>query len=215
MNKTIYRKIRVLVSLTLIWSLFCSVALQASAGPGGVSKLEHSRTFEFERTLVYPIADKINNRQYEIAITLPESYQQKPEKSYPVIYYSDLDWHIEIISASARFLLEDAILVGVSWQKDLEPALVEEVSPYLSRFRDYSVVPSKDPDVQQKYQLGQAKKHLDFIRKSVVPLVEEHYRTQPDNRAYFGYSLGGLFGAYILLNQPGTFQHYLLGSPSV
>ena len=32
---------------------------------------------------------------------------------------------------------------------------------------------------------------------------------------YFGYSLGGVFGAYTLLAQPDTFKNYILGSPAL
>jgi len=47
-----------------------------------------------------------------------------------------------------------------------------------------------------------------------MPYVETRYRTIPDESTYFGYSLGGAFGAYILLAQPDTFKHYILGSPA-
>lgn len=33
--------------------------------------------------------------------------------------------------------------------------------------------------------------------------------------AFFGYSLGGLFGLYVLFNEPGTFERYAIGSPSL
>ncbi|MFT6990672.1 MAG: putative alpha/beta superfamily hydrolase [Paraglaciecola sp.] len=45
--------------------------------------------------------------------------------------------------------------------------------------------------------------------------IEKHYRTDPERRTYFGYSAGGLFGAYILVAQPDTFKNYILGSPSL
>ncbi|MEN8139481.1 MAG: hypothetical protein ABFR62_13740, partial [Bacteroidota bacterium] len=35
------------------------------------------------------------------------------------------------------------------------------------------------------------------------------------NRGYLGYSYGGLFGTYILLNEPQLFNKYLIGSPSL
>jgi uncharacterized protein len=46
------------------------------------------------------------------------------------------------------------------------------------------------------------------------PWVRERYDADPGDNAYFGNSLGGLFGAYVLLNEPATFQRYGLGSPS-
>lgn len=65
----------------------------------------------------------------------------------------------------------------------------------------------------QKYQSGEALNHLNFIQNDVIKYIEEKYRTKPNSRTYFGYSLGGTFGAYILLTQPSTFKNYILGSP--
>ena len=86
---------------------------------------------------------------------------------------------------------------------------------HASRFRDYQIQPSSNPEAQAKYQLGQASNHLDFIRNDVIKYIENNYRTDPERRAYFGYSMGGKFGAYILLTQPSTFKNYILGSPSL
>ncbi|WP_299677432.1 alpha/beta hydrolase-fold protein [uncultured Dokdonia sp.] len=69
--------------------------------------------------------------------------------------------------------------------------------------------------IKAKYQFGQASNHLDFIRNDVIAYVESHYRTDPNNRTYFGYSLGGVFGAYVLLTQPETFKNYILGSAAL
>ena len=48
----------------------------------------------------------------------------------------------------------------------------------------------------------------------MIKYVENNYQTDPDNRSYFGYSMGGKFGAYILFVQPDTFKNYILGSPA-
>ena len=66
-----------------------------------------------------------------------------------------------------------------------------------------------------KIKFGQANTHLDFIRNDVIKYVDNTYRTDPNSRTYFGYSLGGEFGAYILLTKPDTFNNYIIGSPSI
>ncbi|MBT1064149.1 alpha/beta hydrolase [Bowmanella sp. Y26] len=164
---------------------------------------------------VIPIKASATERQYELLIKLPGNYAENSDKAYPVIYFTDALWHVELLSASTFFQMEDSILVGLSWQKDIDAKLIEAEGAYVSRFRDYSFAPSSNPENQAKYQFGQAAKYLDFIRHDVIPFVESHYRTEPANRSYFGYSMGGLFGAYILLSQPDTFKNYMLGSPSV
>ena len=167
----------------------------------------------FARTKVVPIKDTKNNRQYELYIRLPEKYAEKTDVKHPVIYYTDALWHVEILSGATEYILENAILVGISWQTDISEEL-KKIKAHMSRFRDYSFVKSKKPAHQAKYQFGQANKHLDFIRNDVIPYVEGNYRTDSAQRTYFGYSLGGGFGGYILLTQPNTFKNYILGSPS-
>jgi len=171
--------------------------------------------YESPRTQVMPIRDSATGRQYELVIKLPEGYSEKEDVIRPVIYFTDADWHIEILGASAEYLVEDAILVGISWQKDIRKELVEEVGPHVSRFQDFTVRPYSNPKIQEKYQMGQASNHLKFIRNDVIKTIENTYRTDPDRRTYFGYSLGGLFGAYILMVQPDTFKNYILGSPGL
>ncbi len=164
---------------------------------------------------VVPITETSTGRQYELYIKLPEGYPDSTSLQYPVIYYTDALWHVEILSASAEYILEDVILVGISWQKDINEELKEEVGNHVSRFRDYTVEELSNPEHQAKYQFGQVGNHLDFIRNDVITYVESNYRAAPNNRTYFGYSLGGTFGAYTLLARPNTFKNYILGSPSL
>ncbi|MGB5819576.1 MAG: serine hydrolase [Saonia sp.] len=164
---------------------------------------------------VIPIKDSNNGRNYELYIELPEGYLENENKTYPVIYYTDAMWHLEMLSACQEFILEDVILVGISWQLDINEDLKKEVGVHVSRFRDYSSRKSNKPEIQTKYQLGQANNHLDFIRNDVIKYVDNTYRTDPNSRTYFGYSMSGEFGAYILLSQPDAFNNYILGSPSI
>jgi len=166
-------------------------------------------------TQVVPIKHSATGAQYELYVKLPKSYHEKQDVKYPVIYFTDAVWHIEALSAATSFLMENVILVGISWQIDIPEEQQQALGAHASRYRDYTFNPSDDPDIQAKYQLGQANNHLAFIRNDVIPHVESLYRTDSQNRSYFGYSAGGLFGLYVLLSQPDTFNHYLLGSPSV
>ncbi|WP_210418750.1 alpha/beta hydrolase [Aliikangiella coralliicola] len=164
---------------------------------------------------VIPIKDTKSNRQYELLVKLPENYAENKDKKYPVIYFTDAVWHIELLSSITFFMMEDVILVGVSWQKDIGEDLIKEEGAHVSRYRDYSFKKSSNAERQAKYEFGQASNHLAFIRNDVFKYVETNYRTEPDNRTYFGFSMGGLFGAYALLTQPDSFKNYLLGSPSL
>lgn len=170
---------------------------------------------EFPRTQVVPILDSGDDRLYELYIRLPAEYADSIQSQYPVIYYTDAMWHVEMLSGSTDYIMEKAILVGISWQQDIDEGLKEEAGAHVSRYRDYSMSESTNQEYQAKYKFGQARRHLTFIREDVIRFVESNYRTNPDHRTYFGYSLGGEFGVYILMTQPNTFKNYILGSPTL
>jgi predicted alpha/beta superfamily hydrolase len=165
------------------------------------AEASEKKFLELPKIEVIPIKDTKSNRQYELYIKLPEGYSKNNDIKYPVIYFTDAMWHVEILSGSAEYLVENAILVGISWEKD--------VGAQVSRVRDYTPTVKKG----SKYQTGEAGNHLTFIRNDLIKYVENNYLADPGRRTYFGYSVGGLFGAYILLVQPDTFKNYILGSP--
>ncbi len=185
--------------------LLTFVSLNTVFGQNNVPQdsIQDSKTtnLELSKIQVIPIIDTNTERHYELYIKLPEGYSENNEIDYPVLYFTDAMWHIEILSGSTEYLMENLILVGISWQKDERPGI--------SRYRDYTILKSMNP----KYQSGDAHNHLTFIQNDIIKYIEDNYRTDTDNRTYFGYSLGGTFGAYILLTQPQTFKNYILGSP--
>jgi len=58
------------------------------------------------RIQVVPIKDTQADRQYELYIKLPEGYTKNKDKNYPVIYFTDADTHIELLSGT-EFLMEE------------------------------------------------------------------------------------------------------------
>jgi len=165
--------------------------------------------YEMPRTEVVPIQESGTDRQYELYIKLPEDYAENTDTRHPVIYTTDAEVHMDMLSGTTEFLMPQAILVGISYQKN---HMDERAN--ISRFRDYTTIESTDPEIQARFQPGQASNHLSFIRDEVIPYVDRNYRTNPAERTYFGYSLGATFGAYMLLAHPDTFKNYILGSPA-
>ncbi|WP_350291908.1 serine hydrolase [uncultured Croceitalea sp.] len=201
--------------VALCITLFTTVAFSQQKGAKDFASNLEGTSLVSPQIQVIPIKDANNERNYELYIELPEDYSEDKNKKYPVIYYTDATWHREILSACQEFILEEVILVGISWQLDINEDLKNEVGSHVSRFRDYSMSEHSKPEVQAKYQLGQAKTHLEFIRNEVITYVDATYRTNTNSRTYFGYSLSGEFGAYILMTQPDSFNNYIIGSPTV
>lgn len=196
--------IKRLLLVALAHLMFCHFALAAT------------QAYTMPRTHVVPITNSVTGGQYELYIKLPESYDTETDKTYPVIYTTDAYWHMDLLSGTTEFIMPEVILVGISWQKNM-PETIDygHRRAFASRFKDYSFVAHEKEDIQAKYQFGQADTHLTFIREQVMGYVEDNYRTNIDENAYLGYSMGAEFGAYILLSHPDTFKHYILGSPSL
>jgi predicted alpha/beta superfamily hydrolase len=173
-----------------------------------------NKPYEIPRSEVVPITDSKTDRQYELYVRLPDDYAKDADTKHPVVYATDGAWHMEMLTGAAEYVLPNAIVVVISWQKNSASDFDGDERPYISRFRDYTIIPSTNPEAQAKYNVGQARNHLTFIRDDVIKYVEANYQTDPDERVYFGFSLGGEFGAYILFEEPDTFKHYVLGSPA-
>jgi len=162
------------MKITNLFILICVISLSVVyAQENSINdkvKTETGINLELPKIQVVPIKDTKNNRQYELYIKLPEGYAENVYVNYPVIYFTDALWHIELLSGSADYIAKDAILVGVSWEKDLRGDLAT-LGAHASRFRDYSIQPLPNPEAQARYQLGQANNHLDFIRNDVIKYV--------------------------------------------
>ena len=64
---------------------------------------------EFPNIQVIPIDDTKTKRQYELYIKLPKGYAEHSEAKYPVLYFTDAMWHIEILSGSTEYLMSNLL----------------------------------------------------------------------------------------------------------
>lgn len=203
------RTIKLIALLSLV---FATTILGQNSSPTEITANNKEVALQLPKINVVPIKDPGTAKNYELYIKLPEDYAEHPDKSYPVLYYTDAMWHLEMLSGSTEYMLEDIILVGISWQKGISEDLMQKYGAHASRFTDYSFWTKTNPN-HPLLKFGDAQKHLTFIRNNVIQYIDNNYRTDPNSRSYFGYSLSGAFGAYILLSQPDTFDNYILGSP--
>lgn len=143
-------------------------------------------------------------------------------RRFPVLYVSDAQ-------TGSRFEEEDLwmqwsgevrryITVNIAypswdeWQlrnRDLTPTDVGPVAGYSGGLIDLK------PAVLEGAQSGGAAEFLGFMRQELKPFIDKNYPTISTDDGYFGNSSGGLFGMFVLLNQPETFSRYILGSPSL
>jgi predicted alpha/beta superfamily hydrolase len=149
---------------------------------------------------------------YEIVVSVPKDYESSSDR-YPVVYYLDAWYAAGGVEETYHWLrafddIPPLILVGISWMTDGQGAL-------FNRSRDYT--PTEDPAEHTDLipVSGGGKSFLTFLTDELIPLIEREYRADDSSRGLLGYSLGGLFGAWVLFNHPGIFDRYLLGSPYV
>ncbi len=162
-------------------------------------------------------SEYVKESDYVIDIVLPQDYDSTHQ--YPIVYCVDY-W------LGSNFA--PGILYCLNFSQALDPIIVVGIGNegsytdwLMERTRD--LTPSHVPEWNQSDShsigtsgvTGGADNFLLFIKNELIPLVESRYSADTTNRGYFGYSLGGLFGAYAMINEPHVFQKYFLGSPSL
>lgn len=173
--------------------------------------------YVLENTEVLSVSAKELKRDYELFVSLPESYKTS-NKRYPVVFVTDANYAFPVTRALAARVgahgrgLEEFILVGLSYAKG--------DTPEFSRRRDYTPGPSLDTKLKSDMPgrdplFGEAEGYRRYIANSVFPLIAQRYRADMDRKIFLGHSFGSLLGLHVLLTEPSMFSHYILGSPSL
>ncbi|MFT3794234.1 alpha/beta hydrolase [Flavobacterium sp.] len=145
------------------------------------------------------------NAPKKIWMYLPKGYATSSQK-YPVLYMHDAqnlfdartsfvgEWNVDetLDSLNAK-----VIVVGIEHGNDKR---IDELTPYKN----------------EKYGGGKADAYLDFIVNTLKPEIDKRYRTKTDtqNTAIMGSSLGGLVSFYAVLKYPKVFGKAGIFSPS-
>lgn len=197
------------------------IALGVLASFGSFSCAADELPFQFYSLETHDIKSTITGQTFRITVQLPIRLKDESER-FPVLYITDaqsgsrfeelnlwLQWYGEV----PRFI---AVNIGYpSWaewqirQRDLTPTEAGPITGYSAGLIDLK------PALLEGLKSGGAAEFLQFIRTELKPYIDENYPTLPTADGYFGNSLGGLFGMFVLLNQPETFSRYILGSPSL
>lgn len=157
----------------------------------------------------------IENKDYEVF--LPVSYEEEPERRYPVLYMMDLQnlfvdslayggkaWNVhEVVdSLVAAHAMEEIIIVGLAHAG-------------ANRFSEY--MPQKPVETFPKAYLDSVNRLIgkpvysdDFLRflvQEFKPQIDKTYRTEKDAEHTYiaGSSMGGLISMYALCEYPEVF----------
>jgi len=149
-----------------------------------------------------------------LRVWLPPDYDGWGATRYPVLYLNDGQNLFDPVKAFA----------GVHWQvgetaarliaeQKIRPLIIVGIDNTKNRAQEYIPFKSKDPRVLN----AKGKCYPDFLRREVMPLIEEHYSILKglENTGLGGSSLGGLITLYTQLSAPGVFGRLLIESPSL
>ena len=180
------------------------------------SGLATASPYVLDDTEVQDVHARALNRDYQVFVALPDSYRSS-KRRYPVLFVTDANYAFPVARGIAQRLarhagMEEAIVVGLSYAKG--------DSPVFSRRRDYTPTVPRSQDTTSDMPgrapaFGEAQAYGRFIAADVFPMIATHYRADMNRKIFVGHSYGSLLGLQILLSEPGTFDHYILGSPSL
>ncbi|HSS10495.1 MAG TPA: alpha/beta hydrolase-fold protein [Acidimicrobiales bacterium] len=140
----------------------------------------------------------------------------EPADAVPTLYLTDANGFFGLAVDIVRSMqlaahLPPMLVVGIGYRTGtLDQTIV-------ARARD--LTPSNDAKFTKLYpdqsNLGGASSFLEFLGNELIPWVAARFPVHPRERAFFGHSLGGLFGTYTLLRAGDTFTRYIISSPSL
>ena len=170
------------------------------------------------------IESKFVDQTFEISVQVPISRTDGSER-FPVLYLTDSYGGVSFASSTSIMQfggdIPRFISVGIGYKTEHSLSSLEIRTRDLTQVQSQSSLPPLSGVIQGVPNLnlvkasGGAPEFLRFIREELQPFIDENYPTIPEDRAYWGDSLGGLFGLYVLFNQPDTFNRYIIGSPSI
>jgi predicted alpha/beta superfamily hydrolase len=137
---------------------------------------------------------------YKIQIGIPSNYNESTTFRYPTVYLTDANYFFDgtnqhpnavIGLGGAIGIIEELIETGY-----LPPCILVgidyEGNQNIHRFRDFA-------------GLGSRPVFYDFLRKELIPLIDDSYRTDSSSRTIIGHSLGATFATYCLFQHNSSF----------
>ena len=175
---------------------------ELSTLPGATTHIVHSDIVDFD---------------FKIDVQGPPIDWPEP---LPVVFATDAN-HTFGLAANANWMLlmggeiPPTLTIGIGYDAGDDLELVRsrrlyDFSPNAYKWQLDQL--NSSPLTTRESHGGGAPDFLRFMTEELWPWIESNYNVT-DDRTYVGDSMGGLFGCYTLLNHPGFFKRYVIGSP--
>lgn len=187
-----------------------------------------SRPVTLARSEVHALTSRHAEAEYQVWVAVPTlNPRMPPRDTWPVLYVTDADIWFSTAAEMTRLmhvmygLLPPILVVGIAYgtedpsvqgeirNRDLTPTAPAEWEALARSFN-----PEWEPILPEGRRAGRAAEFLAFLEEEVKPFVAERWPVE-GRGTLFGCSLGGLFALYALLTRPGSFDHYIAGSPAI
>ena len=151
----------------------------------------------------YSLQSTILKQQRRYSVSLPSRYQAEPNRRYPVLYLVDADFQFFHVAATVKNLTQmgkipPLIVVGVATEGP----------------DDYVKATTWAVQGEGAASYGGIEPMRLFLNTELIPQIEKHYRASSE-RILAGYSLGGLYSLYELVQKDSPFQAFLAMSASL
>lgn len=168
-------------------------------------------------TEIRTITSAYVQQEYQLFISLPASYAAS-DKIFPVLYLLDGNATYTMVRPPVETLqiiqlVPELIIVGIGYPQ------ATYMDTLALRGRDLTPIElppeQKAGDGYPFEETGGASRFLSFLAHELIPFIDQNFRTDPNNRALLGWSLGGAFVLYTLFEQPDLFKRLIAVSPSI
>lgn len=160
-----------------------------------------------DRTHRHVIDSPAAEHRYHVFVGLPDSYEDEPDRQYPVVYVLDGGELYPLFVSYAGYLnsggeTPELIVVGIAYG-------TRDWRAGNNRSHDFTA-PADDAD-----HWGGAADFGEFLSSELMPMVEREYRANPARRIIFGQSLGGQYVLHAALTRPELFWGHIASNPAL
>jgi len=198
------------IFLTLVFGIFisaCTSTSEKSAPTPIANPKEYYGHLPSLQGDYFNIKSTYVGRDFHINVRLPLDYQANNAKTYPVVYVLDGDSLFPLLAPTHLFLhydekLPEAIIVGISYGS-FYPIINK-------RDIDFSA-----PAIDAAPNEDGAPRFLDFLKKELIPKIENQFRANTAKRVLVGQSRAGYFVLWSALEDPDLFWGRIASNPAL
>jgi uncharacterized protein len=169
------------------------------------------------QTLVRDVSSAHVKQDYRLFISLPQNYTGS-EKRFPVLYVLDGNGMFALVKSIIEIQqisqsVPELIIVGIGYPTKTYRECIG------LRGRDFTPVeltPEQKAGIAYPFEeTGGASRFFAFIAEELIPSIDREFRTDSDDRALTGFSLGSVFALYALFHYPVLFSRLVAVSPGI